>query len=57
MLFKIFVGIIGFIALTLAFFLLLVSTTQNVKAVAWEYGCLRATGLTETQGMKLFMVE
>ena len=57
MLFKIFVGIIGFIALTLAFFLLMVSTTQNVKDNVWEYGCLRAMGLTKAQGMKMFMIE
>jgi hypothetical protein len=56
-LFQIFVGIVGFIALTLAFFLLLVSTTQNVKENVWEYGCLRAMGFTKLQGLRSFMYE
>ena len=45
-LFQIFIGIVGTIALVLAFFLLLVSTTQNIKENIWEYGCLRAIGFT-----------
>lgn len=57
MLFQIFVGIVGVIALTLAFFLLLISTTQNVRENVWEYGCLRAMGYTKVQGMKSFMFE
>lgn len=44
-LFQIFVGVVGAIALCLAFFLLMVSTTQNIKENIWEYGCLRAVGL------------
>lgn len=56
-LFQVFVGLIGFIALTLAFFLLLVSTTQNVRENVWEYGCLRAMGFTKMQGMRSFMYE
>lgn len=56
-LFQIFVGLIGVIALTLAFFLLLVSTTQNVKENVWEYGCLRAMGFNKQQGMRSFMYE
>ena len=55
--FQIFVGIIGFIALVLAFFLLLVSTTSNIKENVWEYGCLRAIGLNASQGMRLFLYE
>jgi hypothetical protein len=35
----VFVGIVGVIALILAFFLLLISTTQNIKENVWEYGC------------------
>jgi ABC-type lipoprotein release transport system permease subunit len=57
MLFQVFVGLIGVIALTLAFFLLLVSTTQNVKENVWEYGCLRAMGFNKQQGMRSFMYE
>jgi ABC-type antimicrobial peptide transport system permease subunit len=56
-LFQVFVALVGFIALTLAFFLLLVSTTQNVKENIWEYGCLRAMGFTKLQGMRSFMYE
>lgn len=56
-LFDLFVGLVGAIALTLAFFLLLVSTTQNVRENVWEYGCLRAMGYTKAQGMRTFMYE
>lgn len=56
-LFQIFVGVVGAIALTLAFFLLLVSTTQNVRENVWEYGCLRAIGCSKRQGMRAFMYE
>jgi len=51
------VVIIGVIGLTLAFFLLLISATQNVKENVWEYGCLRAMGYTKAQGMRTFMYE
>lgn len=56
-LFQIFVGVVGAIALCLAFFLLMVSTTQNIKENIWEYGCLRAIGLSKTQGLRVFMYE
>lgn len=46
-LFDIFVLCVGFIALALAFFMLMVSTTQNIKDNLWEYGCLRAIGLNK----------
>jgi ABC-type antimicrobial peptide transport system permease subunit len=45
--FQIFVAVVGAIALILAFFLLLISTTQNIKENVWEYGCLRAMGFTK----------
>lgn len=44
-LFQIFVIIVGVIALTLSFFLLLISTTANIKENLWEFGVLRAIGL------------
>ena len=47
MLFQVFVVIVGTIALTLAFFLLLISTTQNIKENLWEFGVLRAIGLNK----------
>lgn len=56
-LFQIFVGVVGAIALCLAFFLLMVSTTQNIKENVWEYGCLRAIGLNSRQGLRVFMYE
>lgn len=56
-LFQIFVGVVGAIALILAFFLLMVSTTQNIKENVWEYGCLRAIGLNKKQGLAVFMYE
>ena len=56
-LFKIFVGVIGFISLTIAFFLLIVSTTSNIRENVWEYGCLRALGISTQQGMRLFLYE
>mmetsp|Transcript_2325 Transcript_2325/g.3973 ORF Transcript_2325/g.3973 Transcript_2325/m.3973 type:complete len:755 (-) Transcript_2325:38-2302(-) len=57
LLFDVFVGVVGVIALILAFFLLLISTTQNIKENVWEYGCLRAIGLTKKQGMNVAMYE
>lgn len=56
-LFQIFVGVVGAIALSLAFFLLMVSTTQNIKENIWEYGCLRAIGLSKAQGLRVYMYE
>ena len=50
-------AVVGAIALILAFFLLLISTTQNVKENIWEYGCLRAMGFTKAEGMRVFMYE
>ena len=47
LIFQLFVALVGTIALILAFFLLLISTTQNVKDNVWEYGCLRAIGFTK----------
>jgi len=55
--FDLFVSIMGVIALVFSFFLLLVSTTQNIKENVWEYGCLRAIGFTNAQGMRMFMYE
>ena len=57
LIFQLFVALVGTIALTLAFFLLLISTTQNVKENVWEYGCLRAIGVTKVQGLKIYLYE
>ena len=55
--FNIFVAIIAGIALTISFFLLLVSTTQNVTDAIWEYGVLRSMGITRAEGRRIFMYE
>lgn len=56
-LFQIFVIIVGTIALTLSFFLLLISTTANIKENLWEFGVLRAIGLNREQSKRVFMYE
>ena len=43
--------------MTLAFFLLLISTTQNIKENVWELGVLRAIGLNADQSRRVFMYE
>lgn len=55
--FDIFIVIIALISLTLTFFLLLVSTRQNVRDNIWEYGVLRSMGFTKAQGQRLYMYE
>ena len=57
LIFNAFVGLIGGIALTIAFFLLLISTTQNVTDALWEYGVLRSMGVTRAEGRRIFMYE
>ena len=54
---QIFVTIIGIICLTLSFFLLLISTTANIKENLWELGVLRAVGLNQNQSRRVFMYE
>lgn len=56
-LFELFVALVGAIALILAFFLLLISTTQNIKESVWEYGCLLAIGLNRAQGLRVYLYE
>jgi ABC-type lipoprotein release transport system permease subunit len=51
------IALIGAIALSLTFFLLLVATTQNIKDNVWEYGVLRSMGVTKNEGNRLFMYE
>ena len=57
LIFNAFVAVIGGIALTIAFFLLLISTTQNVTDAIWEYGVLRSMGVTRSEGRRIFMYE
>lgn len=55
--FTMIVSVIGLIALTITFFLLLVSTTHNIKDNIWEYGVLRSMGVTKAQGRRIYMYE
>ena len=55
--FSLLVGLIGLIALTITFFLLLVATTSNIKENVWEYGVLRSMGITRDEGRRVFMYE
>ena len=55
--FQVFVAIIAVIALIIAFFLLMISTTQNINEAVWEYGVLRSMGLTKLEGRRIFMYE
>ena len=55
--FNILVYVIGAISLTIAFFLLLIATTQNVKEAIWEYGVLRSMGITKAEGKRIQMYE
>lgn len=48
--FAIFVAITAFIAIFIAFFLLLIAMTQNINDAIWEYGVLRSMGLTKAEG-------
>ena len=45
------------IALFIAFFLLLLSMTQNINNAIWEYGVLRSMGLTKSEGSRVYMYE
>mmetsp|Transcript_3667 Transcript_3667/g.2738 ORF Transcript_3667/g.2738 Transcript_3667/m.2738 type:complete len:247 (+) Transcript_3667:1190-1930(+) len=51
------VAVVGFVALILTFFLLLISTNQNIKENVWELGVLRAIGLSQQQSNRIFMYE
>lgn len=53
----IFVAIVAVIALFIAFFLLLISMTQNINEAIWEYGVLRSMGLTESEGRRIYLYE
>jgi len=48
---------VGLIAITLAFYLLKVSTSHNISENVWEYGQLRAIGVTGKQGIKINLYE
>jgi ABC-type antimicrobial peptide transport system permease subunit len=49
--------IVSIIAFVLCFFLLFLSFTANVRENAWEYGVLRAVGLTSAQVVRIYIYE
>lgn len=51
------VVVIGVIALIITFFLLLISTSHNIKDNIWEFGVLRSMGVTKAQGKRIYMYE
>ena len=55
--FNLFTAIIASISLFIAFFLLLISMTQNVNDASWEFGVLRSMGLTKAEGMRIYLYE
>jgi ABC-type antimicrobial peptide transport system permease subunit len=54
---EIFIIIIGTVAFCISFFLLLVSTTSNIRENIWEFGVLRAIGLRKDQIMRIYLYE
>ena len=52
--FTLFTSVLSMIALFIAFFLLLISMTQNVNEAIWEYGVLRSMGVTKEQGHRIY---
>ena len=55
--FTLFTSVLSMIALFIAFFLLLISMTQNVNEAIWEYGVLRSMGVTKEQGHRIYQYE
>lgn len=49
--------IVGGISFTIAFFLLMVSTSQNIKENLWEFGVLRSIGLRKDQVQRVYVYE
>ena len=55
--FNIFLAIVALITLFIAFFLLLISMTQNINDAVWEYGVLRSMGLMQDEGVRIYLYE
>uniref|UniRef100_A0A6B2KXA1 ABC3 transporter permease C-terminal domain-containing protein n=1 Tax=Arcella intermedia TaxID=1963864 RepID=A0A6B2KXA1_9EUKA len=54
---NVFFYIVALIIITLCFFLLFVSFTTNVNENAWEFGVLRAIGMTAFQVLRVYIYE
>lgn len=44
-------------SLSIAFFLLLITTTKNINEALWEYGVLRSMGIKKDEGRRIYMYE
>jgi ABC-type antimicrobial peptide transport system permease subunit len=53
----IFSNIVAFLVMILCFFTLLVSFTSNINENSWEFGVLRAIGLSSFQVIRLYIYE
>jgi ABC-type antimicrobial peptide transport system permease subunit len=54
---NLFFDLIAVIVITICFFVLLVSFTSNITENAWEFGVLRAVGLTSFQVIRVYIYE
>ena len=54
---EIFFVVVGSIGFALAFFLLLISTTANIKENVWELGVIRSIGVKRTELIRLCVYE
>jgi len=53
----IFFILVTIIAISLSFFFTVISFTSNISENAWEFGVLRAIGLSKNQMMKIYVLE
>lgn len=54
---NLFFTVVGLIAMILCFFILLLSFTSNVNENAWEFGVLRAIGLSDAEVCAIYVYE
>jgi ABC-type antimicrobial peptide transport system permease subunit len=54
---NLFFTLVSIIAVTLCFFVLWLSFTSNVNENSWEFGVLRAVGLTQARTFRLYVYE
>lgn len=57
LIFDCFTALVTVIALGIAFFLLMISMTENINESIWEYGVLRSMGITKEQGVRIYIYE
>ena len=55
--FNCFTALVTVIALSIAFFLLMISMSENINESIWEYGVLRSMGITREQGARIYIYE